>query len=288
MNLKTMKLYSQVERIHNELRAVGLDGDTPLQVSDLTPFDHYHYFGAEAVDEAARALGVDRQSRVLEIGSGIGGPARYLSATTGCAVVALELQRDLHDTALALTRRCGLDASVQHVHGDVLGDLTNWEPFDGITSFLVFLHIADLPRLFTTCRGLLRANGRMFIEDFVLRAPPSPAQLADLQQKVACPDLRDVPTYTGELVRSGFIVDGITDMTARWTEFTAQRAAAFQANRDRHAALHGQEIADGLDDFYATVAGLFAAGVIGGVRIEAVRTPDQVSDERPATAPSRK
>ena len=53
MNLKTMKLYAQVERVHNELRALGFDADTPLKVSDLTPFDQYHYFGSEAVDEAA-------------------------------------------------------------------------------------------------------------------------------------------------------------------------------------------------------------------------------------------
>ena len=276
MNLKTMRLYTQVDRIHNELRALGLDDDQPLKVSDLTPFDQYHYFGVEAVDEAARVLGVGPHSRVLEIGSGIGGPARHLAATTHCDVVALEVQHDLHDTAAALTRRCGLDRTAHHVCGDVLGELPDWEPFDCITSFLVFLHIADLPRLFDRCHRLLKPNGGMFIEDFVLLAPPSATQLADLQQKVACPDLRDRSTYERELARAGFVVNSVTDMSARWEEFTTQRVASFHANRARQIALHGQEITDGLDDFYSTVAGLFAAGVVGGVRIHAVRPAPHV------------
>ena len=50
MNLKTMKLYSDVERVHNELRVRGFDADALLKVSDLTPFDQFHYFGSEAVD----------------------------------------------------------------------------------------------------------------------------------------------------------------------------------------------------------------------------------------------
>ena len=270
MNLKTMKLYAQVERVHNELRALGFDAETPLKVSDLTPFDQYHYFGAEAVDEAARVLGVGPRSRVLEIGSGIGGPARHLAATTGCEIVALEVQRDLHDTALALTRRCGLEGAVHHVCGDVLGPLPSWTPFDCIVSFLVFLHIADRRNLFTVCRGLLGDDGGMFIEDFILRREPSRAQLDDLQVKVACPDLPSLQTYTTELRRAGFVVHEVIDMSGRWTDFTGQRAAAFRRDRARHISVHGKEISDGLDDFYSTVAGLFETGVLGGLRIEAL------------------
>ena len=269
MNLKTMPLYEQVDRVYNELRARGFGPDSPLTVSDLTPFDQYHYFGTEAVDEAARVLGIGRQSRVLEIGSGIGGPARYLAATTGCDIVALEVQPDLHETAAALTRRCGLDNAVHHVCGDVLAAPPQLEHFDCIVSFLVFLHIADLRRLFAVCRSLLRQNGGMFIEDFILQQLPSPTELAELQHKVASPNLQDWSTYKSELERAGFTLTTVTDMTARWTDFTARRAAAFRADRPRHIALHGQAITDGLDDFYSTVARLFAAGVVGGVRIEA-------------------
>src|SRR6185295_1056907 len=97
--MKTMKLYDQVERINNEIEALGLGADGPLKVEDLTAFDQYHYLGTSAVDHAIESLGIGAGSRVLEIGSGIGGPARYVAQRTGAHVSALELQSDLHRTA---------------------------------------------------------------------------------------------------------------------------------------------------------------------------------------------
>src|SRR5262249_28761963 len=67
---KSMKLYDRVERIHNELRALGIADDAPLTVEQLVPFDQYHYHGTEAVDEAARRLGVGPATRVLDVGAG--------------------------------------------------------------------------------------------------------------------------------------------------------------------------------------------------------------------------
>ena len=272
MNLKTMKLYSQVERVHNELRARGFDTDAPLKVCDLTPFDQYHYFGSEAVDLAARVLGIGPRSRVLEIGSGIGGPARHLAETTGCEIVALELQRDLHDTAVALTRRCGLEDAVHHVCGDVLGRCRIGRRLTVLFRCWCF-STSQISEAISVCRRLLSDDGRMFIEDFVLQREPSPSQLDELQVKVACPDLRSLPAYTAELQQAGFVVNAVTDMSARWTDFTRQRAAAFRDDRRRHVSVHGEEITNGLDDFYSTVAGLFAAGVVGGVRIDALSRP---------------
>lgn len=114
----------------------------------------------------------------------------------------------------------------------------------------------------------------MSIEDFVLQRIPSPSQLDELQVRVACPDLRSLPAYTADLERAGFVVNAVTDMSARWTDFTRQRAAAFRDDRLRHVSVHGEEITNGLDDFYSTVAGLFAAGVVGGVTIDAVSRPN--------------
>jgi len=159
VDFKTMKLYDQVERINNELRDLGLGQSAALKASDLAPFDQYHYFGTQAVDEAARVLGVGPQSRVLDVGSGIGGPARHLASTTGCDVVALELQPDLHRTAMDLTRRCALENHVHHVCGDILGPLPSLDTFHCIVSFLCFLHIADHDRLFPVCHELLGEKG---------------------------------------------------------------------------------------------------------------------------------
>jgi protein-L-isoaspartate O-methyltransferase len=121
--MKAMKLYDRVERIHNELALIDLDGAAPLTVEQLTPFDQYHYFGTEAVDEAIVALGLSAGMRVLDVGSGIGGPARYIAARSSAHVTALELQPDLDTLAADLTKRCGLADLVEHRCGNILDGL---------------------------------------------------------------------------------------------------------------------------------------------------------------------
>lgn len=269
--MKSMKLYAHVERIHNELRALGIGETEPLSVSQLTPFDQYHYFGTAAVDEAIEALGLRRGMRVLEIGSGIGGPARYLAATTGCELTALELQPDLHETARNLTGRCGLAQAIDHRLGDILHSTLAPGSFDAIVSFLVFLHIMERNRLFTICHRVLKDGGKLYIEDFVLNGSLSERQSQDLKVKVMCPYLPDEREYRRQIEESGLVVESFIDMTEPWTRFTAQRLDAFRAQRDRHLKTHGEAVTDGLDDFYGTVAGLFASGVLGGARVVARR-----------------
>ena len=139
--MKAMKLYDRVERIHNELALLDLDGAMPLTVEQLTPFDQYHYFGTDAVDEAIAALGLRPGMRVLDVGSGIGGPARYIAARSGAHVTALELQPDLDALAADLTQRCGLADLVEHRCGNILDGIG--EAYDAVISFLCFLHIGD-------------------------------------------------------------------------------------------------------------------------------------------------
>jgi SAM-dependent methyltransferase len=197
--MKSMKLYDQAERIHNELRALGIADDAALSVDDLTPFDQYHYHGTEAVEETIAALHPGPESRLLEVGSGIGGPARYLASRTGCHVTALELQPDLHAIGTQLSARCSLSSRVDHRQGDILDSPFDDAGFDALVSFLVFLHIEDRERLFASCRRSLKKDGLIFIEDFSKRAEPSPGQWADLRHKVQCPYLPTPQAYREQL-----------------------------------------------------------------------------------------
>ena len=270
-SMKTMKLYDQVERILNELHHLGIDEDAPLSVEDLTPFDQYHYHGTEAVDEAARLLGATEQTEILEIGSGIGGPARHMAHAAKCKVTAVELQPDLSTLAEQLTGRCGLSGQVEHVCGNVLDQPLGPRTFDAIMSFLVFLHIPARAELFSVCRSSLKPGGSMVIEDYVKLKEPSAQQAEDLKVKVQCPYVPDMETYRQDLLNAGFVSVEMEDMSASWTAFTGERLAAYKARREHNVKVNGEELTDGLQDFYATTAGLFADGVIGGVRILARR-----------------
>ena len=264
--MKSMKLYAEVHRIHRELAALGIDEEQPLAVAQLTPFDQYHYFGTEAVDEAIHALALKPGARVLDVGAGLGGPARYLAERCGVHVTALELQEDLHDVAVSLTERCGLSRLVEHRCGNVL-DGVEAGHFDAIISFLCILHIPDRERLFSVLRQGLREGGRMYIEDFVAPRAHSAAEAEALRVKVQCPSLPSAQGYVDDLARAGFSDVAVTDVSESWKDFTASRLEMFRSRLHRNERLHGKDLTEGLDDFYATVAGLFQVGAVGGVKI---------------------
>ncbi len=269
--IKAMGLYRKVERIHAELAALGHGPDDPLTVDLLSRFDHYHYHGVEAVKQAIRLLDLGSASRVLEVGAGIGGPARAMADLAGCRVTALELQPDLSETGAELTRRCGLDEQVEHHCGDVLTHGLEIGGFDAITAFLVFLHIAKRRPLLTRCREALRPRGALYIEDYYQRELLTEAEWRVLSDKVYCTYLPTWREYIDQLHRAGFLAIDMVDMTDSWSAFVLERLVAFRADRDRQTQLHGAETVAGLDDFYSAVAELFSGGRLGGLRIVARR-----------------
>lgn len=267
--IKTMRLYTHVDRVRRELAERGIDGDAPLDPALLEPLDQLHYGGRRAVQRAVAPLGLGAGSRVLEIGAGLGGPARHLAAAAGCRVTALELQPDLHELAGELTQRCGLADRVEHVRGDALDVALDAGPFDGVVSWLTFLHIPQRDRLLTRCREWLGDDGALFIEDFHARRPFDDAEREMLARDVYCHRLPDAGAYRDQLARAGFATVAFDDLTDEWTDFTARRDAAFHADAERFRRVHGRAAFDALAHFYGTVRRLFAGGGLGGARIVA-------------------
>ena len=77
--IKSMKLYNFIDRVYNELKELGKEKTGDLSTSELSSFDQLHYHGTEAIDYAIAKCDINEKSKVLEIGSGIGGPSRYIA-----------------------------------------------------------------------------------------------------------------------------------------------------------------------------------------------------------------
>ena len=267
--LKTMKLYHQVERVFNELAALGIGPDEPVDVEQLVNFDQYHYFGTAAVDEGIRRLGIVESMSVLEVGGGIGGPSRHIAHRTGCRITALELQADLNETAEVLTDRCGLGGNVNHVCGDILAGAPRTEHYDALVSWLTFLHIPDRPNLYARCLEALRPGAGIYAEDFFDRNSLTAAERHVLAVDVASDHTPSLETYRNELEAAGFVDVELIDVTESWNEYSGDRVRAYRDSWDRNVALHGIELVEGLDHFYSSVDDLFKGGNFGGLRIEA-------------------
>jgi len=267
--IKTMKLYHQVERVFNELTALGIGQSDPVDVELLSQFDQYHYFGTAAVDEGVRRLNISQAMEVLEVGGGIGGPSRHIAHCTGCRITALELQPDLNKTAEALTARCGLSAQVSHVCGDILAGAPKEGYYDALVSWLTFLHIADRPNLYRHCFEAIKPGAGIYAEDFFDRNQLTESEKQVLSVDVASDYTPHFDTYFDDLDRAGFVDIKLTDMTESWMDYSRQRVAAYRDNWSRNVELHGRELVEGLDHFYSSVDNLFNGGNFGGIRIEA-------------------
>jgi cyclopropane fatty-acyl-phospholipid synthase-like methyltransferase len=265
--IESIPLYTHLDRINSGLAALGIGPADPIRPDQLFSLDQWHYHGTEAIRAAAEQLGLGPTSRVLEIGSGLGGPARYLAHATGCHVTALELQPKVHTLAADLTRRCGLDGRVLHVCGNALSHPIPDAAFDAVVSWLAVLHIPDRPRLYTRLARALRPGGACYVEDLCMRAPFAPQDLRDLHDIVFGVSVTNIQAHVDDLRAAGFVDAIATDQTADWAPYTIARLAAWQAGHADYARVHGEGAYAAQEKFYAAIARLFESGSLGGVRL---------------------
>src|SRR3984957_17377530 len=95
------------QRILTALREAGKDPDR-LDPDDLAPVDGVHPGGRSATAAFAPRLKLRPGIHLLEIGSGIGGPARYFARYHGCRVTGIDLTEEFIVVSRALTRRLGM------------------------------------------------------------------------------------------------------------------------------------------------------------------------------------
>jgi cyclopropane fatty-acyl-phospholipid synthase-like methyltransferase len=264
-----MPLYTHTDRIARGLAAQGIGPGDPIPPERLFALDQWHYHGTDAVRAVTERFALTASSRVLDIGSGVGGPARYLAHTTGCHVTAVELQPELHAIAVDLTRRSGLDDRVTHLCGDALEVPLPDHGFDAAVSWLAILHLADRPRLFARLARALRPGGSAYIEDLCARTPFAPAELRDLREIVFGITVTSIDDYAADAAGAGFTDIVATDLTGDWAPFAATRLQAWRANHAEYARVHGEGAYAAQELFYAVILRLYESGSLGGVRLVA-------------------
>ncbi len=124
------------------LRAIGKDpGNVTLR--DLAPLDHYHGGGYPATLELARRANLQPGQRVLDVGGGLGGPARTLAAEFGCTVTVLDLTEEFCRTGELLTTWTNLSHQVTFQQGNALALPFPDHSFDVVWAEYSFMNIAE-------------------------------------------------------------------------------------------------------------------------------------------------
>ena len=267
LNIKSMKLYNNVDRIFNELKEIGKSTSSSLLVEDLTKFDQLHYHGTDAIDIFIEKLEINEKTKILDVGSGIGGPARYLADKTGAEITAIELQSDQNNLAKDLTKKCGLSNKINHICGDILDyDFKN-QTFDAVVSWLTLYHIANHEILLKKLFDLLNPNGFFYTEDITSRINLSDADRKEIKKEIYGIHLPYFDNYISNLEQNGFKLIFSEDMSSSWTDFTKERIKKYNSEKERNIRVHGKEVYDSLNSFYNFVGQYFSNGKLGGIRV---------------------
>jgi SAM-dependent methyltransferase len=157
------------ERLKAVLTTFGPE-DQRLTPSQLATLDQFHTSGLAATVDLARTAGITADMSVLDVGSGVGGPARFLAATYGCRVSGVDLSQTFVDAARYLTERTGQSAQVSFETASALELPFDDSSFDIALLQHVAMNISDRTRLYREILRVLKSGGRFATFDVVLNS----------------------------------------------------------------------------------------------------------------------
>jgi len=201
-------------RILAALRAAN-GPDAPVTVDALSPIDHFHGRGIVATQELVEILKPQAHEAVLDIGSGIGGPARWIAAKCGAWVTGVDLTPLFCAAARELNAATGLDDRVTIIEGSALALPVPDEAFDCAYSQNVVMNIEDKLGMYREAFRALKPGGRMALSNLCagtvtsgFRFPVPWAETAAMSFLVPPEAMR------ADLVAAGFHIVMFRDTTA--------------------------------------------------------------------------
>lgn len=137
------------------------DDGTVLTAPQIFPYDQLHGRELLATQDHAAQLNPKPGDHLLDIGSGIGGPARYFADKFGCRVTGIDLTPDFVAAAKDLSKLCNLDHLLTFVEADAAVIPFDADTFDHAYSFYVGMNLADKPAVMRECFRVLKPDGTL-------------------------------------------------------------------------------------------------------------------------------
>ncbi len=143
------------------------EGKAPSDITldDMSVIDEFHIGGRQASEEFLDQLQLEERSLVLDVGCGLGGPARFVASRFGCLVSGIDLTQEYVDTGNVLSNWVGLDKKVILQQGSAMALPFPDGQFDAAYMMHVGMNIADKKSLFSEVFKVLKPGGIFGIYD---------------------------------------------------------------------------------------------------------------------------
>ena len=215
-------LERMTERVARALADAGLDQGI-ADGQDLGLLDQFHVRGLAATREMADGLDLPKGSAVLDVGCGLGGPARYLADKRGWQVTGVDLSLPFIEVARLLTERTGCAGLVRFLQADALDLPFADGAFDAVWTQHVAMNIRDRAGFYGGIRRVLKPGGRLAIYDVVAGEGPLVYPVPWAMTAEASFILKP------EAMRERLRESGFTELS--WEDRTAEGSAWFDEQR---------------------------------------------------------
>lgn len=201
--------------------SAALDGmGGPFTSARLASLDQFHVGGLAATVALAGRVGVRAGDDVLDAGSGLGGPSRYLAETFGCRVEGVDLSPDYVAIATLLTERAGLAGRIVYRVGDLVALPFADARFDLVWTQHVAMNIRDRDRLYPEVRRVLKPGGHFaFYDPIAADGHPEPFYPVPWAQTAATSTLLTANETKAALERAGLRViswEDVSEQALAW------------------------------------------------------------------------
>lgn len=219
--------------------------EPPIDARRLAPLDQFHMGGLAATAAFAERIGIATGARVLDAGSGLGSPARYLAETFGARVDGIDLAPDYVAVADLLTRRAGLTDLVTFHEGDLTALPFDAAQFDLVWTQHVAMNIADRASLYREFRRVLKPGGRLaFYDPLAADGHPDLIYPVPWAQAPETSTLLTIDETRSVLEQAGFAVTHLDEVTQEAIGWALQQGSSTEPSAVNAATIVGARMAE--------------------------------------------
>ena len=207
-------------------------------VDQLAGVDEFHIGGRPATEMVCERMELALGLRILDVGCGLGGSARFMATRYGVDVEGIDLTPEYVEVGNALTRKVGLGEKVRLLRASALNLPQGDSGFDRASLFHVGMNIADKERLFAEIGRVLKPGGLLAVYDVMRIGDEALDYPVAWARDEATSFVAPVAAYREAIEKAGLSVQGAEPKKELGLEFFAKMKARMAESGPPPLGLH--------------------------------------------------